>query len=181
MSEFIMLIHNGFEEVEALTTVDLLRRSGNGVVICSMTGNKLLKGSHNINIIADCLFEELKTDSFDGIILPGGMPNSHTLRNDERVIETVRKFCEAGRLVCAICAAPCVLERAGLLKGKRATSYPGCIDAESCIYSEEPALRDGNIITSRGVGTAIPFALEIIKYVNGEGAAKRIAESIIYK
>ena len=127
----LMMISNGFEEVEALTTVDLLRRGGVEVNMCSMTGELLLHGSHGIDIMANSIWSEAMVkdyDEYDGVILPGGLPNSHTLRDDERVIAALKKFASDSKIVAAICAAPCALERAGLLVGKEATSYPGCID-----------------------------------------------------
>ncbi len=177
---YIVLCHDGFEEVEMLTPVDILRRAGNSVVIVSMTGNKVINGSHGIKITADALFEEIKTEDFDTVILPGGLPNAHTLRDDARVTDTVKAFDKAGKTVAAICAAPCVLERAGLLVNRAATSYPGAIDAEKCRYLEIPVVVAVNVITSRGVGTAIEFALAILRHDGQAEAAEKIAKGIMY-
>ena len=185
MKKVLMMVHDGFEEVEALTTVDILRRAGCGVTVCSMTGRNVLHGSHGIDVAADAVFghtvDEDCADSFDALVFPGGLPNAHTLRDDSRATDAANKFHEKGKLVCAICAAPCVLEKAGLLEGRRATSYPGAIDATRCLYSEEKAVKDGKVITSRGVGTALDFALAIAEELCGKQTADRVAASILHK
>ena len=181
----LMLISDGFEEVEALTTADLLRRGGVSVNMCSMTGDVLLHGSHGIDVMANsvCGGELLKTaaDEYDGVVLPGGLPNAHTLRDDARVISLLRQFNEKNKITAAICAAPCALERAGLLVGKEATSYPGCIDETKCNYQEIPTVICDNIITSRGVGTAIDFALTLLRVMKGPDVAGDLAEAILYR
>lgn len=178
--KLIVLAFDGFEEIEALTPIDLLRRAGISAELCSMGKSINMTGARNIKVTADLLFENVNDiDSYDGVILPGGLPNAHYLRDDDRVIETVKRFNEKGKLIAAICASPCVLERAGLTRGIAVTSYPGCIDATICDYKETPVVRHENIITSRGVGTAIDFALEIIDYLGGD--SDKIAKTIIYK
>ncbi|MBR7077453.1 MAG: DJ-1/PfpI family protein [Clostridia bacterium] len=185
MKKVLMMVHDGFEEVEALTTVDILRRAGVAVTVCSMTGRNVLHGSHGIDVAADAVFgrtvKEDCADAFDALAFPGGLPNAHTLRDDTRATDAAKAFYAKGKIVCAICAAPCVLEKAGLLKGRRATSYPGCIDESACEYSEEKVVRDGNMITSRGVGTALDFALAIAEALAGKQAADKVAASILYK
>lgn len=165
MKKVLMLLSDGFEEIEALGVVDILRRCGIQVEICSTTGEQILTSSRGVRVVSDTLFPEygFSVEDYAGIILPGGLPNAHILRDDSRVIQTVCDFSARGCLVCAICAAPCILEKAGLLKGKRATSYPGCIDEAGCEYSEERIVRDGNILTSRGAGTACDFGFAIVK------------------
>ena len=180
----LMMISNGFEEVEALTTVDLLRRGGVEVNMCSMTGELLLHGSHGIDVMANSIWSEAIVndyDEYDGVILPGGLPNSHTLRDDERVIAALKKFASDSKIVAAICAAPCALERAGLLVGKEATSYPGCIDETKCNYQEIPTVVCDNIVTSRGVGTAIDFALTLLRLFKGPDVAGDLADGILYE
>lgn len=183
MKKVLMLLSDGFEEIEALGVVDILRRCGIQVEICSTTGEQIVASSRGVKIIADTLYPEqgIPGDDYAGVILPGGLPNAHTLRDDDRVIQTVRDFSKQGLLVCAICAAPCVLERAGILKGKRATSYPGCIDESKCDYSEERVVRDGNILTSRGAGTACEFGFSIAKALGYEAKAEDVYRAMIMR
>ena len=181
----LMLVSNGFEEVEALTAVDLLRRGGVTVNLCSITGERILHGAHGIDVCADSLLDESlfneAAKEYDGVVLPGGLPNAHTLRDDARVISLLKQFDEKSKIAAAICAAPCALERAGLLMGKEATSYPGCIDETKCNYQEIPTVICDNIITSRGVGTAIDFALSLLRVLKGPDVAGDIADAILYK
>ncbi len=186
MKKILMLISNGFEEVEALTAVDLLRRADVAVDICSITGEQMICSSHNVRVIADCIIEDIgdcenAAVKYDGIILPGGMPNSATLRDDDRVISFVKAFAKANKLVAAICAAPIALERAGILQGIEATSYPDCLDESKCIYRNDVKTAvSGNVVTSRGVGTAIDFALTLIAKLGMPQKAEQIAKAIIY-
>lgn len=182
----LMLISDGFEEVEALTTVDLLRRAGIEADMCSMTGESVLHGARRIDVYANCVFEDIMPvdtalEKYVGVVLPGGLPNAHNLRDDARVIGVLKAFAAAGKITAAICAAPCALEAAGLLDGIEATSYPGCIDERRCIYKEKSTVVSGNIVTSRGVGTAIDFALTLIGLLAGCEAANKVAESILAK
>lgn len=146
-----------------------------------MTGNDVVTGRSGIRLISDVKYEDVDVSQYDGIVLPGGLPNAHTLRDDERVIKDVKEFNDQGKLLCAICAAPCVFEKAGIIAGKKATSYPGAINEKSCKYKNKSVSVDGNIITSRGVGTAIDFALAILKALGEGDRAKEIAKGIIYK
>ena len=137
MSSALMLVSDGFEEVEALTAVDILRRAGANVTIMSITGSDALHGSHRITVKADDVIDKnylSLSEKYDAVILPGGLPNAHTLRDDTRVGDIVKDFYNKNKIVAAICAAPCVLEKNGLLAGKKATSYPGCIDETKCDY-----------------------------------------------
>ena len=182
---YIMLVSNGFEEVEALTVIDLLRRGGVQADLCSMTGEQTLCGSHGIKVLADLVYgsgipyEEVL--QYDGVVLPGGLPNAHTLRDDERVTEILKAFAAAGKLTAAICAAPCALEAAGLLHGIEATSYPGHLDESKCIYMETPSVVSGKVVTSRGVGTAIDFALTLLREAGRPEEARRVAAAILYE
>lgn len=186
---YIMLVSDGFEEVEALTVIDLLRRGRLPVDLCSMTGNPLLCGSHGIRVLADVVYESPAAGGisreavlqYDGVILPGGLPNAYTLRDDGRVTGLLKAFAAAGKLTAAICAAPCALEAAGLLDGIDATSYPGQLDESRCRYRETPSVVSGKVITSRGVGTAIDFALTLLREAGKPEEARRVAESILYK
>ncbi len=171
----------GCEEIEALTVVDIARRAGIEVAMISITGKKEVKGSHNITFQTDIPAEYMDFDMLDGIVLPGGMPGTLNLGANDYVQKTIADFASSGKLVAAICAAPSVLGEAGLLKGKKAASYPGFEDkllgAE--ILTDQVAI-DGNVITSRGMGTAIPFALAIVGYLLDEKTAEELQKSIIY-
>lgn len=172
---------NGCEEIEALTVVDLLRREGFDACMISTTGEEIVKGSHNIEFRTNEMIENVSWDEYDAIVLPGGMPGTINLENNDIVQAALREMNEKGALIAAICAAPTILGHNGIAKGKTVTSYPGNDDAfEASRYVIESVVRDGNVITSRGMGTAIEFGLEIIKYFKGEEAASKMAKTIIY-
>lgn len=177
-----VFLAEGFEEIEGLTVVDLLRRAGICVEMISITGQKEVKGSHNITVLADCLYEEGIGEGLDGIVLPGGMPGTRNLGNHAGVIGVVRAFAAAGKLVAAICAAPSVLGKAGILAGKQAACYPGFEEElEGANVGYEEVAEDGNIITSRGMGTAIPFALTLVSYLTTGQKAKELADAVIFQ
>lgn len=181
MKKIAVFLANGLEEIEGLTVVDIVRRAGVEVITVSISGEKQITGAHNITIFADKLYEEVEFDGLDGVVLPGGMPGTTNLMEHSGVNEVMKKFATEKKLVAAICAAPSVLGQAGLLNGKRATCYPGfeeqLMGAEVCT---EAVVEDGNIITSRGMGTAIPFALTLTAYLLGQDVADKIKESIMY-
>lgn len=182
MKKTAMLFAEGFEEVEALTVVDLLRRAEIVCDIVALSGTDTVTGSHGITVRADRAFADTNFDAYDGVLLPGGQPGTTNLAADGRVIELLRRFHDAGRLTAAICAAPTVLAKAGLLDGRRAVCYPGLegkltgADAGS-----ESVAVDGTIVTSRGVGTAIPFALALVEYLDSAARAEALAKSIVYR
>ena len=187
--KMMVLLSNGFEEVEAVAPVDILKRAGVAVDIYSTTGHDILKGAHNIDFIADEILPDNMNDNdydkiskdYDGVILPGGLPNAHNLRDDMRVNEIVMAFYNKSKVIAAICASPCTFEKLGLLEGRKATSYPGCINPNSCgEYTQEPAVRDGNVITGRSAGAAIDFGFEILKGLGLESEAETVKAQIIY-
>lgn len=181
MKKIGIFLAEGFEEIEGLTVVDILRRAGIEAVTISIMGKKEITGSHKITVLADALFEKVDFSEFDGVVLPGGMPGTTNLKNHDGVIEVVKKFAEEGKLVAAICAAPSVLGHAGILQGKKAACYPGCEEQLSgAEVTYEEVAEDGNVITSRGMGTAIPFALQLTAYLIDEEKAKELAKQIIY-
>ena len=166
-----LLLTNGFEEIEALGTVDFLRRCGLDVRMASVTGTRMVTGAHGIPVMADCLIRLGDIEASDGIILPGGMPGAETLRTNTVVRRMVEKMNAGGKLVAAICAAPMVLGDCGLLKSRSATCYPGFEDwLHGAIVPEGiDVVEDGNIITSRGPGLTIPFAAAIAcRFVDNE-------------
>lgn len=176
-----LFLADGHEEIEALTVVDLLRRAKIDIETVSITGNLMVTGSHKIEHKADRLFEETKLDEADMLILPGGMPGTKNLEAFTPLMEKVDEFANSGRNIAAICAAPTVFGHRGLLKGKKACCYPNMeSQLDGAEVNFEKVNRDGNIITSRGLGTAIPFALEIISTLKDAETANQIAESIVY-
>ena len=182
MKQVCVLLADGFEEVEALTAVDLLRRARVYVDTVSITDDYKVHGAHGINVQTEDLFDQVNFDEFDMIVLPGGMPGTLNLKNHEGVRQIVTEFAQAGKLVGAICAAPTVLADLGLLEGKKATCYPACEpDMADAVLTGAPVTVDGNLITSRGVGTAIDFALELISVLVGQEMAKKIASDIVYE
>lgn len=180
MSLIYVFLADGFEEVEGLTPVDLLRRAGCRVVTVSIMGKKQITGSHQIEVGADMLFEDIKEDA-DLLVLPGGKMGTANLKAHKELAGLLTSQYEKGGLIAAICAAPSVFEGLGFLKNRKATSYPGCIGENCGEYLELPVVQDEHVITSRGAGTAIPFALKLIEVLEGADKAEEIASTIIYK
>ena len=176
MPRVLVPLADGFEEIEAVTVVDLLRRAGVEVHTAGLSGRRVT-GSHGIAVEADRLLDGAEAGHYDMIVLPGGMPGADHLKHDPRVITLLRGFATEGRWVAAICAAPGVLAHAGLLDGRTATSYPGFLDdapAKDLRRSDAPVVVDGRVVTSRGPGTAIDFSLELISLLLGPGAADTV-------
>lgn len=171
MKTFYVFLAEGFEEVEALTPVDVLRRAGLPVKTVSVTGVQTVSGAHGVPVQADCLFDEVKEEDTEMIVLPGGLPGATNLDAHEGLSRLIRTFAEAGRPLSAICAAPLVYGKRGLLKGKKATCYPGFENyLEGAEYTAALVEEDGNFITGKGPGAAMAFAFAIAeKYV---GTAK---------
>ena len=164
----------GFEELEAVTLVDILRRAGFEVVVASLAGGPVT-GSHGIRIDADAALADVADGEFDAIALPGGMPGADNLKRDARVATLVRRLHDAGRPVAAICAAPMVLDAAGVLDGRRATSYPGFLkDSTRATVVDEAVVADRGVITSRGPGTALDFALALVAELAGPAAREAV-------
>lgn len=176
-----VFLANGFEEIEGLTVVDLLRRAEIEVTTVSVTGETMIHGAHGIDVKADTLFEEMMFDEQDMLVLPGGMPGTKYLGEHSELKHILEKFYTQKRYIGAICAAPSVLGKYGFLDKRKATSYPGfekaLLGAE---YVNDPVAVSDFIITSRGLGTAIPFALALIEVLQGQEKAKQIGDSIIY-
>lgn len=182
MKKIGIFLADGFEEIEGLTVVDILRRAGMEAEMVSVMGRKEICGSHKISVQADELYENVDFAKFDGVVLPGGMPGTLNLGAHAGVNETIKSFAGEGKLVAAVCAAPSVLGQAGILQGRKAACYPGYEDklaGAEVVYDE--VAEAGNIITSRGMGTTIAFALRITAYLAGEDKAKELAEKIIYR
>ncbi|MEX0734816.1 MAG: DJ-1 family glyoxalase III [Steroidobacteraceae bacterium] len=176
MKRVLVPLAEGFEELETVTIVDILRRAGVEVVVASLAGSPVT-GAHGIRLSADTPLGALAEQEFDMIALPGGMPGAEHLKKDARIAEIVRRLHGKGRPVAAICAAPMVLAAAGVLDGRRATSYPGFLkDAERTTVVADAVVVDGGVITSRGPGTALDFALTLVEELVGP-AVRQAVES----
>ena len=176
-----VFLADGFEEIEGLTVVDLLRRARINVTTVSITGTKKIHGAHGIDVMADCLLEEMNYDGEDMLVLPGGMPGTRNLEQVPLLMEQVKAFAAAGKYIAAICAAPSVFGHLGLLEGKNACCYPGFeeeLTGANVMF--HPCEADGNIITSRGMGCAIDFSLKIIEKLENDDTASKIGRQIIY-
>lgn len=177
-----LFLAEGFEEIEALTVVDLLRRAQIDIKTVSITGAKKVTGSHNIAVEADTLFENEKFEQVDMLVLPGGMPGTKHLGEHDGLVQLLKDNFKENKKIAAICAAPSVLGMNGLLEGKKATCYPGFEDKlVGAVYTGKGAEEDGNIITGKGMGTAIDFSLKIIEKLKDKAQADKIADSICYK
>jgi protein deglycase len=172
----LCLLADGFEEIETVTPIDLLRRAGVEVVIAAL-GQEISTGRCGIRVIADVLLADVDPSSFDMLFIPGG-PGVGLLRSDGRPAQLAREFCAGGKPVAAICAAPLVLMDAGLLAGKRFTAYHS-VREELGGGLDERVVIDGGLITSRGAGTAMDFAMAMITALLGQPTADRVAEEIM--
>lgn len=179
MAKVLMPLAHGFEEIEALAVVDVLRRAEIEVVLAGLQAGPV-ESARKVSIVPDTTVETLTADSFDMIILPGGQPGTDSLNADHRIHALLRDFASKDKLIGAICAAPVVLASSGLLAGKRATCYPGYRDRlGGAIYEDSPVVCDGTLITSQGVGTAISFALEIVSQLAGKQTADTVAAAML--
>lgn len=177
-----IFLADGFEEIEGLTVVDLLRRAGIEVDTLSIMQGEMVEGSHKIAVKADKLAKDAEYDSYDMLVLPGGMPGTLNLGDNEIVQENIKKFAQENKWIAAICAAPSVLGKAGLLEGKEAVCYPGYEEELLGAKVSMDAVKiSGKFITSRGMGCAIDFSLAIIAQLISNEAADKVRESIIYQ
>ena len=170
---------DGFEETEAIAPVDMLRRAGVTVKTVGI-GKSVITGSHGISVICDLTDSELRlTDELDGVILPGGMPGTLNLDASQTVHSAVDFAVSHQKLVCAICAAPSLLGRKGLLSGKKAIAFPGFEkELEGAIISKDPVVKDGVFITAKGAGVAVDFGLEIVAALVSRAKSDEIRSSI---
>lgn len=181
MKKTVVFLADGFEEIEGLTVVDLLRRAKIEVTTVSVMEGRSVTGAHQITVQADACFGDISYEDKDLLVLPGGMPGTTNLAAHKGLTELLVRFAEEGHMIAAICAAPSVLGELGLLEGKKAVCYPGfeekLLGAE---VTENKVEISGNVTTSRGLGTAIPFALALIRQMKGEEEAESVKKSIIY-
>ncbi len=178
---FYCFLATGFEEIEAVTTVDMLRRAGVEMKTVAVTDDNLqVCGAHGMEIKADLhINDALSDDTLEGVFLPGGMPGTTNLEASDRVRELITFCAQEGRYVFAICAAPMVLGRMGLLSGKKATCYPGFEDdLKGAQYVSQPAVMDGRFITGKGPGATVDFASLIITELKGAEAAKTLRDAM---
>ena len=181
MKQVKVFLADGFEEIEGLTVVDILRRAGIATETVSVMGRTNINGAHNIKVEADVLFENADFSGCDMLVLPGGMPGTLHLKEHQKLAELLVKFDSEKKYVAAICAAPSVLGGLGILNGKKACCYPSFEEALNTEYVVfDPVAVDGNVITSRGMGTAILFALKLTEVLCGAEKAEEIGKSIIY-
>lgn len=167
--KILLPLANGFEEIEAINVIDILRRGEVDVVTAGLKDG-LVEGSHKIKVLPDTTLDKIDYRDFDGLVLPGGAPGFVNLGNDERILNMAREMDRAGKIVAAICAAPSVLIKAGVLQGRKATVSPsGKAQVEACAsFSEKRVVVDGNLVTSRSPGTALEFALKLVEVLAGK-------------
>ncbi len=181
MKKIAIFFAEGYEEIEALTVVDLCRRAGILVDMVSVTDSLQVTGAHGIPVVMDKMLAEVEFDTMDMLVLPGGMPGTRNLEQVPLLMEQVKAFAAAGKYIAAICAAPSVFGHLGLLAGKNACCYPGFeeeLTGANVMF--HPCEADGNIITSRGMGCAIDFSLKIIEKLENDDTASKIGRQIIY-
>ncbi|MBR6769779.1 MAG: DJ-1/PfpI family protein [Lachnospiraceae bacterium] len=181
MGKVCAFFAEGYEEIEALAAVDLLRRVGIETETVSVTGEYIVMGSHGIPVKMDRLLEELDFHGVDVLMLPGGMPGTKNLEACEPLMNQLDAFYQKNKIIAAICAAPSILGHKGMLKGRRACAYPGFeAQLEGAEISDKPVEIAGNIITSRGMGCAIDFGLAIVEILLGREQAAELADRIVY-
>ena len=175
MAKVLVPLAQGCEELEAVTIIDILRRAGIDVVAAGLAAGPV-RASRGTVLLPDTTLDEVQQQSFDMVVLPGGMPGSEHLKNDARLIALLQRTAAAGKHVAAICAAPMALHAAGLLQDKQATSYPGVLDQlpGTHRYSLDAVVTDGKVVTSRGPGTAMDFALTLVELLVGKPKREQV-------
>ena len=170
----------GFEEMEAVILLDVLRRGGIEALAVAMGAAREVAGAHGLTLLADTIWTEIDPAGFDMIAIPGGMGNTRRLQKDERLLKMLREYHEGGKPLAAICAAPLVLQSAGLLKGRTVTCHPGVAEEMTDAKRlDDRVVVDGKIITSQGPGTSFDFALAIVRRLVGEAKAGEIAGGMV--
>jgi 4-methyl-5(b-hydroxyethyl)-thiazole monophosphate biosynthesis len=181
MPSVLVPLAPGFEDLEATTIVDILRRAGVEVITAGLTPG-LVQGSRGLRVQPDVYLDEVLDRDFDMIALPGGLPGSEHLKNDPRVQALLKRLSAEGRFTAAICAAPMALAAVGLLDGRRATSYPGVVDRMNLpgtVYVTQPVVVDGKVVTSRGPGTAMDFALTLTELLVGKAVRDQVEAALM--
>lgn len=173
----IIPLADGFEEIEAMSTIDILRRAEINVVTAGIPGT-IIKGSRGTKTITDRKLSELKVESFDAIVLVGGYPGYVNLGKSQRIIDALRAFDSSKKTIGAICAAPTILAKAGIINERKVTVYPG-MEREIPRPRGERVVQDGHIITSQGPGTAIEFALKLVEALKGRGVSEKLRRDLV--
>lgn len=183
MKQVLVPFTTGVEEIEFIATVDILRRGGVQVTMASLDGGPV-KGRSGITIVPDAALADVMNDEWEMVVLPGGLPNAHLLRDDPNIQAVVTRLRNERKSVAAICAAPTALAAYGMLDGMRVTSYPGSEaevreKAPSAVYVDETVVEDDFLVTSRGAGTAVEFALRLVARLCGEEKSDEVRRSIV--
>lgn len=179
MTRALVPLAEGCEEMEAVIVIDVLRRAGWEVCAAGLRPGPVT-ASRGVRLMADCLWDEIDPMLFDLIVLPGGNQGTEQLRRDVRVLGALRAFHEAGKIVAAVCAAPLVLQEAGLLAGRKATCHPGAAPRLTVTKRlDERVVIDGRVVTSQGPGTSMAFALALVSIVDGEAHAEEIGRGLV--
>lgn len=182
MARVYIFLANGFEEIEGLTVVDLLRRAHIDIQTVSIEESIHVTGSHNITVKADCLYKDAKLDEADMLVLPGGMPGTINLLHCTQLVQKIKEFHKNNKLLAAVCAAPSVLGACGVLTGKKACCYPGYEEKLlGASIQHDPVVQDANVITGRAMGVANDFALKLIEVLADKETALEVKESVLYE
>jgi len=182
MKKVLVLLAQGCEEIEAVTPIDLLNRANFEVITASLDEEKVIHASHGALLMAQKTLDEVLSEDFDMVVLPGGLPGADNLANDARVVQLVKNMAQKGKYVSTICAAPYILARNGLLDGKKATAYPGFLKKEEYPQVEicdSAVVVSGNIITGRGPGVAMDFALKLIEVLGGVELRNAVEKTLV--
>ena len=181
MTVFLFLAE-GFEETEAVATIDILKRGGLDVISVSITGRNVVAGAHGIAVVADQLFDETDFSKGDMLVLPGGMPGTANLKAHEGLQTLLLRYSSEGKRIAAICAAPSILGELKLLEGKRATVYPGFENSlKGAVILDVPVIKEGTIITAQSPGAVFNFGLAIVTELMGQEKADEVAAGMIWK
>ena len=181
MAKAYVFLADGFEDIEALAPVDILRRGGVEVKTVSINPTTAVTSAHSVEVKADILFTDADLSDADLLVLPGGMPGAKNLDEHEGVCKALTRQAESGRLVGAICAAPMVLGHLGILRGKQATCYPGFESEVQCAdYTTAPVTVDGNIITGKGPGASLAFGFTLLRHLKGERIVEELKKGMMY-
>ncbi len=179
MAKVLVPLADGCEELEAVTIIDLLRRAGIEVVTAGLKPGIVL-ASRGVQLVPDATLDVALQDDYDMVVLPGGMPGASHLKGDARIIALLKKMAAARKYTAAICAAPMVLAEAGILDGKQATCYPGALDSWSGVtIRKDPVIKDGTVLTSRGPGTAMDFALALVEALSGAEKRQQVEAALV--
>ncbi len=180
MNTVAIHLAEGFEETEAVSTIDVMRRAGVNVIIVSITGKLIVTGNHNISVQADKLFEDVNYDNISMIILPGGMPGAKNLDNHEGIKQKIKAFYNEGRYLSAICAAPLVFGNLGILDGEKAVCYPGFEKhLKGADIQKDVVVESGQFITARGPGAALKFGMKIVERLIDKATAEKIGKAML--